>query len=173
MWYFIVSHLKKWCEWRDLNPYVVRHTPLKRACLPVPAHSHFQLSASRLALSDKNYYISVFRICQHNIPIFSKNFWDRFTGRVFTFPARIPCRALRPKPHLQTQSVGNHRDKLTVCRFALDARDRVAEIALQGFEVAAIKMSDFCNKKLAVINCKMKSLLGWCAIVYWVKCIPF
>lgn len=55
-----------------MNPYVVRHTPLKRACLPVPAHSHFQLSASRLALSDKNYYISVSRICQHNIPIFSK-----------------------------------------------------------------------------------------------------
>ena len=29
-----------WCEWRDLNPYVVKHTPLKRACLPIPAHSH-------------------------------------------------------------------------------------------------------------------------------------
>jgi len=23
-----------------LNPYALRHTPLKRACLPVPAHSH-------------------------------------------------------------------------------------------------------------------------------------
>ena len=30
-----------WCEWRDLNPYVMQHTPLKRACLPIPAHSHF------------------------------------------------------------------------------------------------------------------------------------
>ena len=156
-----------------MNPYVVRHTPLKRACLPVPAHSHFQLSASRLALSDKNYYISVFRICQHNIPIFSKNFE---TGLRAEFSPSLPvslCRALRPKPHLQPQSVGNHRDKFAVSRLALDAGHRVAEVALQRFDVAAVKMSDFCNKKLEVINCKIKSLLGWCAIVYWVKCIPF
>ena len=26
-----------WCGKWDLNPYVVRHTPLKRACLPIPA----------------------------------------------------------------------------------------------------------------------------------------
>ena len=26
-----------WCARRDLNPYVIQHTPLKRACLPVPA----------------------------------------------------------------------------------------------------------------------------------------
>ena len=25
-----------WCEKRDLNPYGVNHTPLKRARLPVP-----------------------------------------------------------------------------------------------------------------------------------------
>ena len=28
-----------WCERRDLNPYVERHTHLKRACLPIPALS--------------------------------------------------------------------------------------------------------------------------------------
>ena len=40
----IPPHLRdKWCEWRDLNPYVVWHTPLKRACLPVPAHSRFSI----------------------------------------------------------------------------------------------------------------------------------
>ena len=67
---------------------------------------------------------------------------------------------LRPKPHLQSQSVGNHGDKFAVGRFALDARNRVAEIILQGFDVAAVKMSVFCNKNVAVINCKIKSLLG-------------
>ena len=46
--------------------------------------------------------------------------------------------ALRPKPHLQAQPVGNHRDKFTVCWFALDARDRVAEVILQGFDVTAV-----------------------------------
>ena len=32
-----------WCGRWDLNPYVVQHTPLKRACLPIPAlpHIHF------------------------------------------------------------------------------------------------------------------------------------
>ena len=29
-----------WCERRDLNPYGVNHTPLKRARLPVPPLSH-------------------------------------------------------------------------------------------------------------------------------------
>ena len=38
--------LSFWCARRDLNPYVIQHTPLKRACLPIPA----------LALSDKWYY---------------------------------------------------------------------------------------------------------------------
>ena len=31
-----------WCEKRDLNPYAFRHTPLKRACLPIPALSQLQ-----------------------------------------------------------------------------------------------------------------------------------
>mgnify|MGYP001778766782 CR=1 FL=1 len=32
-----------WCGRWDLNPYVIQHTPLKRACLPIPAlpHIHF------------------------------------------------------------------------------------------------------------------------------------
>ena len=36
-----------WCEKRDLNPYSVNYTPLKRARLPVPPLSHksFQLCA--------------------------------------------------------------------------------------------------------------------------------
>ena len=29
-----------WCEKRDLNPYGIHHTPLKRARLPVPPLSH-------------------------------------------------------------------------------------------------------------------------------------
>ena len=35
-----------WCEKRDLNPYGVNHTPLKRARLPVPPLSHVVLSTT-------------------------------------------------------------------------------------------------------------------------------
>ena len=156
-----------------MNPYVVRHTPLKRACLPVPAHSRFQLSASRLALSDKNYYISRPPFCQQNILFFSEKFSPTQKNAGKGGPSPAFSAVLRTEPHLKPQPIGNHRDKLAVSRLALDAGHRVAEVALQRFDVAAVKMSDFCNKKLEVINCKIKSLLGWCAIVYWVKCIPF
>ena len=39
----ILSKALCWCGRWDLNPYVVQHTPLKRACLPIPAlpHIHF------------------------------------------------------------------------------------------------------------------------------------
>ena len=33
------EHQGFWCERGDLNPHGLRHTPLKRACLPVPALS--------------------------------------------------------------------------------------------------------------------------------------
>ena len=39
----ILSKALCWCGRWDLNPYVIQHTPLKRACLPIPAlpHIHF------------------------------------------------------------------------------------------------------------------------------------
>ena len=39
----LVRIILVWCGRWDLNPYVVQHTPLKRACLPIPAlpHIHF------------------------------------------------------------------------------------------------------------------------------------
>ena len=37
-----------WCGRWDLNPYVIQHTPLKRACLPIPALPHIQLRASAM-----------------------------------------------------------------------------------------------------------------------------
>ena len=39
----IFSKALCWCGRWDLNPYVIQHTPLKRACLPIPAlpHIHF------------------------------------------------------------------------------------------------------------------------------------
>ena len=40
-----------WCERWDLNPHAIRHTPLKRACLPVPALSHIDAHLGR-----KGYY---------------------------------------------------------------------------------------------------------------------
>ena len=33
-----------WCGRWDLNPYVIQHTPLKRACLPIPALPHIHLA---------------------------------------------------------------------------------------------------------------------------------
>ncbi len=43
-----------WCEKRDLNPYGVNHTPLKRARLPVPPLSH----------TNVGYYIIKTACCQ-------------------------------------------------------------------------------------------------------------
>ena len=42
----IKTGVQLWCERRDLNPYAMRHTPLKRACLPIPALSHISLSTT-------------------------------------------------------------------------------------------------------------------------------
>ena len=41
---------ESWCERRDLNPYELPHTPLKRARLPIPplSHIHFTLSSARI-----------------------------------------------------------------------------------------------------------------------------
>ena len=48
------AYLLFWCGKRDLNPYGVNHTPLKRARLPVPP----------LSLTDERYYITIRRKCQ-------------------------------------------------------------------------------------------------------------
>ena len=36
----IKTGVQLWCERGDLNSHAIRHTPLKRACLPIPALSH-------------------------------------------------------------------------------------------------------------------------------------
>ena len=99
----------------------------------------------------------------------------RFVNRIFYFfrkiftdaknagkggPSPAFSAVLRTEPHLKPQPVGNHRDKFAVRGLSLDTRNRVAEVILQGFDVAAVKMGVFCNKNTAVINCKIKSLLG-------------
>ena len=43
---FLPESVVFWCERRDLNPYGVNHTPLKRARLPVPPLSHIGLLTS-------------------------------------------------------------------------------------------------------------------------------
>ena len=48
-----------WCEKRDLNPYGVNHTPLKRARLPVPP-----LSRSPSVLRRLRYYTPLILVCQ-------------------------------------------------------------------------------------------------------------
>ena len=38
-----MNYLKKlWCDEGELNSYSLRHTPLKRACLPIPPPSHIK-----------------------------------------------------------------------------------------------------------------------------------
>ena len=67
-----------WCGKRDLNPYGVNHTPLKRARLPVPplprgcAHAQYIL-------------YSFFLKCQ---ALFRKNFV--YTEKSFRLPLQIP-----------------------------------------------------------------------------------
>ena len=50
-----------WCERRDLNPYVLLHTPLKRARLPIPPLSLIRFRPSRNVC----YYIKALPFCQH------------------------------------------------------------------------------------------------------------
>ena len=42
-WKNLVRIFLVWCERRDLNPYELPHTPLKRARLPIPPLSHIRL----------------------------------------------------------------------------------------------------------------------------------
>ena len=50
-----------WCGRWDLNPYVIQHTPLKRACLPIPALPHIQLRASAM---QRIHYKQIRTCCQ-------------------------------------------------------------------------------------------------------------
>ena len=62
-----------WCEKRDLNPYGVNHTPLKRARLPVPPLSHIFFSCfanTRCSLRQQWYYTTKLSFCQ---ALFEKN----------------------------------------------------------------------------------------------------
>ena len=52
-----------WCERGDLNSHDCCHTPLKRACLPVPAHSHLYCFSPE-PRTNKAYYSRSLAICQ-------------------------------------------------------------------------------------------------------------
>ena len=41
---------ERWCERRDLNPYELPHTPLKRARLPIPPLSHINFVLSNACI---------------------------------------------------------------------------------------------------------------------------
>ena len=51
-----------WCEEWDLNPHVVRHTHLKRACLPIPALSHIpaDFASARDIIASRSAYVNRF-----------------------------------------------------------------------------------------------------------------
>ena len=63
-----------WCGKRDLNPYGVNHTPLKRARLPVPPLSH---AVSNCVAHNVDYYTPFSSICQVLFQNFSKKFFQR------------------------------------------------------------------------------------------------
>ena len=63
-----------WCEKRDLNPYGVNHTPLKRARLPVPPLSHLPSLLRRLP-----YYTLLLSVCQY----FFESFFEKFSLFLF------------------------------------------------------------------------------------------
>ena len=62
-----------WCGRWDLNPYVIQHTPLKRACLPIPALPHIHFLHQRC-----NMYI-IRNPPEFVNPFFEKSFLRRFS----------------------------------------------------------------------------------------------
>ena len=45
------SLCKGWCSGRDSNPYALRHTPLKRVCLPIPPPEHDRSEGRRTKIN--------------------------------------------------------------------------------------------------------------------------
>ena len=62
-----------WCGRWDLNPYALRHTPLKRTCLPIPA----------LPLDPANCILSHFAVARKSFFIFGTAFLPEGFSRMF------------------------------------------------------------------------------------------
>ena len=63
-----------------LEPIRRRHTPLKRACLPVPAHSHIQLSLNTFnSIAEKKHIVNTFIKKNHY-------FLKKYGGNLTTAP---------------------------------------------------------------------------------------
>ena len=69
----LVRIILVWCGRWDLNPYVIQHTPLKRACLPIPALPHIHFLHQRC-----NMYI-IRNPLEFVNPFFEKSFLRRFS----------------------------------------------------------------------------------------------
>ena len=69
-----------WCEKRDLNPYGVNHTPLKRARLPVPP-----LSRMPPHLRQQIILYTIFQKCQYLFKKFLKNFFLSILTSAFIY----------------------------------------------------------------------------------------
>ena len=69
----LVRIILVWCGRWDLNPYVIQHTPLKRACLPIPALPHIHFVHQRC-----NVYI-IRNPPEFVNPFFEKSFLRRFS----------------------------------------------------------------------------------------------
>ena len=67
-----------WCEKRDLNPYGVNHTPLKRARLPVPPLSHVGFTSCPWALRFATY--DIIHYPDQNVKGFFESFLKKFAA---------------------------------------------------------------------------------------------
>ena len=98
-----------WCGRWDLNPYALRHTPLKRTCLPIPALpldpanlilSYFAGSCKYFFTFIKAFFPAVFnQTIRHKVWYMSDNYAIRFShGAPFPdMEYQIHCSKNHPK----------------------------------------------------------------------------
>ena len=77
-----------WCGKRDLNPYGVNHTPLKRARLPVPPLPQSRFSTTQSSYADL--------IIIHFLYAFVNTFFEKYSIKILTFSF---CRGIITKNH--------------------------------------------------------------------------
>ncbi len=78
-----------WCARRDLNSYVIQHTPLKRACLPIPALAQIELKSLDFRGDNIDIIPLKTTVCQQKTAIFiSFSFQKSFVGKDKILPPR-------------------------------------------------------------------------------------
>ena len=86
-----------WCEKRDLNPYGVNHTPLKRARLPVPPLSHDVWLSMRVFLDNDIDYTRFWKNCQG---VFEKYFFFFSQSQIPAYQNKNHVKLTLPSPYV-------------------------------------------------------------------------